>query len=223
MPNRRAAHRRILRLEWRRATVIDYVGIAVLLIIVLMALLSLAWFAAARRFDENFRPETVRARPHSGTTQRACPSGRSSADTWALVPAGPRQFVLVAEPQPAAFDAAGLHVAGGAVVGRAGNERAQALWGRETMAGMAHGGLAQGNRVDGEAGCGLPVGSRFVETPRVGFATSVYGRDYRLGCSLGALDRESLAFELGVDAQRRESPLQGDTDNGARGRATVRR
>ena len=29
---------------------------------------------------------------------------------------------------------------------------AQALWGRETMGGMAHGGLAQGNRLDGEVG-----------------------------------------------------------------------
>ena len=35
---------------------------------------------------------------------------------------------------------------------------AQALWGRETMAGMAHGGLASGNRLDGEVGYGLPVG-----------------------------------------------------------------
>ena len=35
---------------------------------------------------------------------------------------------------------------------------AEALWGRETMAGRAHGGLAQGNRFDGEVGYGLPVG-----------------------------------------------------------------
>ena len=62
---------------------------------------------------------------------------------------------------------------------------AEALWGRETMAGMAHGGLAQGNRFDGEVGYGLPVGSRFVGTPRVGFATSEYGRDYRVGYGLG--------------------------------------
>ena len=82
---------------------------------------------------------------------------------------------------------------------------AEALWGRETMAGMAHGGLAQGNRFDGEVGYGLPVGSRLVGTPRVGFSTSEYGRDYRVGYGLGVLDRESLNFELGVDAQRRES------------------
>ena len=86
---------------------------------------------------------------------------------------------------------------------------AEALWGRETMAGMAHGGFAQGNRLDGEVGYGLPVGSRFVGTPRVGFSTSEYGRDYRLGYGLGVLNRESLNVELGVDAQRRESPMQG--------------
>ena len=54
---------------------------------------------------------------------------------------------------------------------------AEALWGRQTMGGMAPGGIASGNRLDGEVGYGLPVGSRFVGTPRVGFGTSEYGRD----------------------------------------------
>ena len=98
---------------------------------------------------------------------------------------------------------------------------AEAMWGRETMAGMAHGGLASGNRLDGEVGYGLPVGSHFVGTPRVGFSTSEYGRDYRVGYGLGVLDGESLNFELGVDAQRRESPMLDGTDNGFLGRATL--
>ena len=98
---------------------------------------------------------------------------------------------------------------------------AQGLWGRENMAGMAHGGLAQGNRLDGEVGYGLPVGTRFVGTPRVGFSTSEYGQDYRVGYGLGVLDRESRTFELGVDAQRRTSPLLGGTSNGVLGRATL--
>ena len=98
---------------------------------------------------------------------------------------------------------------------------AEALWGRESMAGMAHGGLAQGNRLDGEVGYGMPVGSRFVGTPRVGFSNSEYGRDYRVGYGLGVLDDGSLRFELGVDAQRRESPMFGGTDNGFLGRATL--
>ena len=98
---------------------------------------------------------------------------------------------------------------------------AAALWGRETMAGMAHGGVAQGNRLDGEVGFGLPVGRRFVGTPRIGFSTSEYGQDYRVGYGLGVLDRESLAFELGVEAQRRNSPMLGGTSNGMLGRATL--
>ena len=44
------------------------------------------------------------------------------------------------------------------------------LWGRETIAAMAHGGVAHRNCLDGDFGYGLPVGS-FVETPRVGFST----------------------------------------------------
>ena len=98
---------------------------------------------------------------------------------------------------------------------------AQALWGRDTMAGVAHGGLASGNRLDGEVGYGLPVGSRFVGTPRVGFTTSEYGRDYRVGYTLGALENDKLTFQLGVDAQRRESPMLGGTSNGLLGRASV--
>ena len=99
---------------------------------------------------------------------------------------------------------------------------AEALWGRETMAGMTDGGLANGNRLDAEVGYGLPVGSRFVGTPRIAFGSSEMGRDYRLGYSLGVLSRESLDFELGIDAQRRENPRQGRADNGFLGRATVR-
>ena len=106
---------------------------------------------------------------------------------------------------------------GGQATGGAG-----ALWGRETMAGMAHGSVASGNRLDAGAGYGLPVGSRFVGTPRVGFATSEYGRDYRLGYSLGMLGGEDLDFELGVDAQRRVTPIANGADHGVLGRATVR-
>ena len=98
---------------------------------------------------------------------------------------------------------------------------AEALWGRETMAGMAHGGVAQGDRIDGEVGYGLPVGSRFVGTPGVGFSASEYGQDYRFGYGLGVLDRESMNFEFGVEAQRRNSPMLGGATNGMLGRATL--
>ena len=101
---------------------------------------------------------------------------------------------------------------------------AEALWGRESMSGMGQNALrgAGGNRLDTEVGYGLAIGSRFVGTPTLGVGTSADGRDYRLGYRLGALGGAGTAFELGVDAQRRESPLQGGTDHGALARATLR-
>ena len=101
---------------------------------------------------------------------------------------------------------------------------AEALWGRETMAGLAPGGVADGTRLDAELGYGLPVGSRFVGTPTLGVGTTAYGRDYRLGYRLGAIGGAGTGttVELGVEAERRERPLPGGTDHGALARATVR-
>ena len=98
---------------------------------------------------------------------------------------------------------------------------AEALWNGQMAYGAgSHHMAGSGGQVNAEVGYGLPVG-RFVGTPRVGFATSDYGRDYRLGYSLAAFGGEGVKFELGVDAQRRESPLMGGTDNGVLGRASV--
>ena len=96
-----------------------------------------------------------------------------------------------------------------------------ALWGRETMAGMAHGGAAQGYRLNGEVGYGLPVGGRFVGTPRVGFSTSEHSRDYRVGYGLGVLETGGLLVEVGVDALRSESPMRGGASNALRGQASL--
>ena len=104
---------------------------------------------------------------------------------------------------------------------------AEALWGRQTMAGLSQGGFASGNRLDAEVGYGLPVGSRLVGTPRFGIATTGSGRDYRLGYSLGLLERdEGLGFELGLAAQRRENLIlgggaAGGVDQRLLGRATL--
>ena len=98
---------------------------------------------------------------------------------------------------------------------------AEALWGRETMVGMARGGVAQGNSLDAEVGYGLPVGSRLVGTPKFGLRTSAHGKDYRLGYSLGVLSRERLALDVGVEAQRRENAMQGGASNGVLGRASL--
>ena len=99
--------------------------------------------------------------------------------------------------------------------------RGAALWGRETLEGLAPGGLAPGSRLEAEIGYGLPVGGRFVGTPRVGVSTSATGRDYRLGYRLEMLDRARVHVELGVEAQGRESALRAGADGGARLQATL--
>ena len=83
---------------------------------------------------------------------------------------------------------------------------AEALWGRESMAGMSHDPLMNGGgqRLDTEMGYGVPIGSRFVGTPRAGVRTSEYGRDYRIGYGMQVLEQGRLKLQLGVDAERRE-------------------
>ncbi len=106
---------------------------------------------------------------------------------------------------------------------------AEALWGRESMAGMGNDPLMNGGgqRLDTEVGYGMPIGSRFVGTPRAGVRTSEYGRDYRIGYGMQVLEQGKLNLQLGVDAERRESPLfqmqeqNGGTDQRVLGRATV--
>ena len=50
---------------------------------------------------------------------------------------------------------------------------AEALWGRESMAGIGNDPLMNngGQRLDTEVGYGLPIGSQFVGTPRAGMRT----------------------------------------------------
>ena len=72
-----------------------------------------------------------------------------------------------------------------------------------------------------EVGYGLPVGRRFVGTPRVGVSTSEYGHAYRLGYGLTVAQRGAMHVELGVDAHRRERPTQGGVDTGVLGRAAL--
>ena len=98
---------------------------------------------------------------------------------------------------------------------------AEALWRNQMAYGMgAHQMHGSGGQVNAEVGYGLPVGTRFVGTPLVGVSTSQYGRDYRVGYTVGVLDSEDMQFELGVDASRRESPMHGGADNSVLGRAS---
>ena len=87
---------------------------------------------------------------------------------------------------------------------------AQALWGRETMAD------------GGPATYGMPVGGRLVGTPSFGIGASGHGRDYRLGYSLTVAEGGTTHFDLGVYANRRESPSQGTAEHGVLGRLTAR-
>ena len=99
---------------------------------------------------------------------------------------------------------------------------AEALWGNQMTYGMGSQQMyGAGGQVNAEVGYGLPVGARFVGTSRVGLRTSQYGRDYQVGYGLGVLQQGTLNFELGVDAQRRESPAEGGASNGFMGRATI--
>ena len=97
-----------------------------------------------------------------------------------------------------------------------------ALWGRETMAGVAAGGPAAGGRLEAELGYGMPVWGRLVGTPRFGIGTSEYGRDYRLGYGLTVAESGAVSFELGIEAARRESPAEGGAEHGVQGRLTAR-
>ena len=66
-----------------------------------------------------------------------------------------------------------------------------------------------GRGLDTEVGYGLPMGARFVGTPRVGLRTSEFGRDYRLGYSIEVLEQGNVNLQLAVDAERRVSPISG--------------
>ena len=64
-----------------------------------------------------------------------------------------------------------------------------------------------------EVGYGLPIGRPFVGTPRVGVRTSEYGRDYRMGYGVQVLEEGPLRLQLGIEAQRRVSPVFGLLEN----------
>ena len=80
---------------------------------------------------------------------------------------------------------------------------------------------------DTEVGYSLPIGARCVGTPRVGLRTSEYGQDYRVGYGMQVLEQGRVNLELGIDAERRKSPVfhlqeqAGRTDQRVLGRATV--
>ena len=91
-----------------------------------------------------------------------------------------------------------------------------------TVTRAAAGGAAAGSRLEAELGYGMPVGGRWVGMPRFGIGTSGLGRDYRLGYGLTVAEGGTTHFDLGVYANRRESPAQGTAEHGVLGRLTAR-
>ena len=72
---------------------------------------------------------------------------------------------------------------------------AEALWESQMSYGMgSHQMYGAGGQVNVEVGYGLAVGAPFVGTPRVGYSSWLYGRDYRVGYALGVLDSPDLQF-----------------------------
>ena len=84
----------------------------------------------------------------------------------------------------------------------------------------ANGDAPASSRLDTELGYGLPVfGGGFTGTPNVGLGLSDTARDYRLGWRLTPAAGGDTGFELSLDATRRESAEDGDTEHGVMLRA----
>ena len=109
------------------------------------------------------------------------------------------------------------------------NTSADALWSRESMHGLRPHGYTNevSNRLDTEIGYGVPIGTRLVGTPQIGFRNSEYGRDYRVGCRMEMVETRGVNVELGVNAEHRESPLyslnggEQQTDRRSSAQATI--
>ena len=163
---------------------------------------GLAFTDSATGLSLDVRMRTLVVHQADGFTDR----GMSLSFGWNPTPSSPLGFAARVAPSW-----------GGQAQG------SEALWSGGPLSQLeAYGGQASAGRVDAELGYGVPVGRRFVGTPRVGFGSSAYGRNYQLGYSLGALGVESMDFELGVDVHRRERPLLNGSDLGVLGRASVR-
>ena len=99
------------------------------------------------------------------------------------------------------------------------------LWSARDARGLAPGGeFEAGQRLEGELGYGLAVfGDRFTGTPNLGFGLSDTARDYRIGWRLTAAVQDRSAFEVNLDATRRESANDdAPPEHGAMLRGTMR-
>ena len=81
------------------------------------------------------------------------------------------------------------------------------LWSARDAGGLApEGEFEAGQRLEGELGYGLAAfGDRFTGTPNLGFGLSDTSRDYRIGWRLSPAVQGHVAFEVNLDATRREA------------------
>ena len=135
---------------------------------------------------------------------------------------GPR-CVPIVWLQSVAFDAVRVHGEADPVLGRTGHQRRPGSLGPgDDGRGGTREARQRGGRLEAELGYGMPVGGRWVGMPRFGIGTSDYGRDYWVGYSLTVAEGGTTHFDLGVYANRRESPSQGTAEHGVLGRLTAR-
>ena len=103
-----------------------------------------------------------------------------------------------------------------------GEDDGAALWSGGALPWLGTHEQGSARRMDAELRYGLPIGASLVGTPRIGWSTSAYGRAYRLGYSLRALEAEAKRLELGVETERRQDTATGRAGTAVLGRASVR-
>lgn len=75
------------------------------------------------------------------------------------------------------------------------------------MAGISDpfGAAGIGGRLESEVGYGLPIGRRWVGTPRVGLRRSALGNGIRVGYSVTAREQQALRLRAGIETELRSS------------------
>ena len=103
-------------------------------------------------------------------------------------------------------------------------EDAERLWTMPDASGLAANDEATASsRLDTELGYGLPVfGGGFTATPYVGYGLSEAARDWRLGWRLTSAVPGGSAFEVNLDATRREAANDEDAEHAVMLRGAVR-